>query len=109
MSSVGAGVLALGEGLEPVLQMTCRDRNRLAMQADLLGAYALGLRNLLCLTGDHQSFGNHPQAKNVHDLDSVQLVQMVAAMRDECVFQCGEAIEGVAAPLLRGRGGEPLR
>ena len=69
MSSVGAAVLAMGEGLEPVLQMTCRDRNRLAMQADLLGAWALGLRNLLCLTGDHQSFGNHPQAKNVHDLD----------------------------------------
>ena len=95
MSSVGAAVLAMQEGLEPVLQMTCRDRNRLAMQADLLGAWALGLRNLLCLTGDHQSFGNHPQAKNVHDLDSVQLVQMVTAMRDDCVFQCGEQIEGI--------------
>src|SRR3990170_878300 len=73
MSSIAAGVIALQEGLEPVMQMTCRDRNRLAMQSDLLGAAALGLRNVLCLTGDHQSFGNHPTAKNVHDLDSVQL------------------------------------
>ena len=108
MSSVGAGVLAMGEGLEPVLQMTCRDRNRLAMQADLLGAYALGLRNVLCLTGDHQSFGNHPQAKNVHDLDSVQLVQMVAAMRDECVFQCGEEIEGVQPRFFVGAAENPF-
>ena len=108
MSSVGAGVLAMGEGLEPVLQMTCRDRNRLAIQADLLGAYALGLRNLLCLTGDHQSFGNHPQAKNVHDLDSVQLVQMVAAMRDEGVFQCGEEIEGVQPRFFIGAAENPF-
>ena len=68
MSSIGSGVLAIRQGLEPVVQMTCRDRNRLAIQADLLGAHALGMRNLLCLTGDHQSFGNHPTAKNVHDL-----------------------------------------
>jgi len=108
MSSVGAGVLAMGEGLEPVLQMTCRDRNRLAIQADLLGAYALGLRNLLCLTGDHQSFGNHPQAKNVHDLDSVQLVQMVTAMRDECIFQCGEEIEGVQPRFFVGAAENPF-
>ena len=108
MSSVGAAVLAMGEGLEPVLQMTCRDRNRLAMQADLLGAYALGLRNLLCLTGDHQSFGNHPQAKNVHDLDSVQLVQMVSSMRDECVFQCGEEIKGVEPRFFVGAAENPF-
>jgi methylenetetrahydrofolate reductase (NADPH) len=108
MSSVGAAVLAMQEGLEPVLQMTCRDRNRLAMQADLLGAYALGLRNLLCLTGDHQTFGNHPQAKNVHDLDSVQLVQMVAAMRDECTFQCGEEIKGVEPRFFVGAAENPF-
>ena len=77
MSSIGSGVLAIRAGLEPVVQMTCRDRNRLAIQADLLGAYALGMRNLLCLTGDHQCFGNHPTAKNVHDLDSIQLIRMV--------------------------------
>jgi len=66
----------------------------LAMQSDLLGAYALGMRNLLCLSGDHQTFGNHPGAKNVFDMDSIQLVQMVAAMRDQHVFQCGEAFKG---------------
>jgi methylenetetrahydrofolate reductase (NADPH) len=108
MSSVGAAVLTLQAGLEPVLQMTCRDRNRLAMQADLLGAYALGLRNLLCLTGDHQSFGNHPKAKNVHDLDSVQLVQMVTAMRDEHCFQCGEEIDGVEPRFFVGAAENPF-
>src|SRR5574341_1733158 len=77
MSSIGAGAILVQEGLEPVIQMTCRDRNRLAIQSDLLGAYALGMRNLLCLSGDHQSFGNHPGAKNVFDMDSIQLVQMV--------------------------------
>ena len=69
MSSIGSAVLTMEQGVEPVVQMTCRDRNRLAIQADLLAASALGVRNLLCLTGDHQSFGNHPSAKNVHDLD----------------------------------------
>ncbi|MGD2144432.1 MAG: methylenetetrahydrofolate reductase, partial [Anaerolineae bacterium] len=76
------------------VQMTCRDRNRLAIQSDLLGAYALGARNLLCLTGDHQSFGNHPTAKNVHDLDSIQLIRMVKDLRDERVFQCGDEVKG---------------
>jgi len=94
MSSIAAGVIAGQEGLEPVIQMTCRDRNRLAMQSDLLGAYALGMRNVLCLSGDHQTFGNHPQAKNVHDIDSMQLVQMVVGLRDRGCFQCGEEIKG---------------
>ena len=92
LSSIAGGVLALRQGIEPVIQMTCRDRNRIAMQSDILGAYALGLRNLLCLTGDHQKFGNHPTAKNVFDIDSIQLVQMVKTMRDEKIFQCGEEV-----------------
>ena len=92
MSSIAAGVIALSEGLEPVMQMTCRDRNRIMMQSDLLGASALGLKNVLCLTGDHQTFGNHPMAKNVFDIDSIQLVQMVKTMRDEKKFQCGDPI-----------------
>ena len=108
MSSIGAATLALQSGLEPVTQMTCRDRNRLAIQSDLLGAYALGLRNLLCLTGDHQSFGNHPQAKNVHDLDSVQLVQMVAGLRDEHSFQNDEEIEGVEPRFFVGAAENPF-
>lgn len=108
MSSIGAAALALQAGLEPVMQMTCRDRNRLAMQSDLLGAYALGLRNILCLTGDHQTFGNHPQSKNVHDLDSVQLVQMVVGLRDERRFQCGEEIKGVHPEFFVGAAENPF-
>ncbi|MFH1105070.1 MAG: methylenetetrahydrofolate reductase, partial [Actinomycetota bacterium] len=108
MSSIGAGTIVVEEGLEPVVQMTCRDRNRLAIQADLLGAYALGLRNLLCLTGDHQRFGNHPTAKNVFDIDSVQLVQMVAAMRDDRVFQCGDAFDGPEPRFFVGAAAAPF-
>jgi methylenetetrahydrofolate reductase (NADPH) len=108
MSSIGAAALALQEGLEPVVQMTCRDRNRLAMQSDLLGAYALGLRNLLCLTGDHQSFGNHPQAKNVFDMDSIQLIHMVASMRDEHVFECGDAMKGAEPRFFIGAAAAPF-
>jgi methylenetetrahydrofolate reductase (NADPH) len=95
MSSIGASVIMMQEGLEPTMQMVCRDRNRIAMQSDILGAAALGIKNLLCLSGDHQKFGNHPQAKNVFDLDSIQLINMVRVMRDEAKFQCGEEIKGV--------------
>jgi len=108
MSSIGAGALVLKEGLEPIIQMTCRDRNRLAIQSDLLGAYALGMRNLLCLTGDHQIFGNHPTAKNVYDMDSLQLVHMVAEMRDKAIFQCGDEFKGTTASLLVGAAASPF-
>ena len=108
MSSIAAGALALGEGLEPVIQMTCRDRNRLAIQSDLLGAYALGMRNLLCLSGDHQRFGNHPTAKNVFDIDSIQLVQMVAAMRDRGVFECGDPFTGAEPRFFIGAAAAPF-
>jgi methylenetetrahydrofolate reductase (NADPH) len=67
-------------GLEPILQMTCRDRNRLALQSDLLSAYGLGIRNVLCLTGDHPQLGDHPQSKPVFDLDSVQLLQTAKSL-----------------------------
>jgi len=108
MSSIGAGLLTMQEGLEPIIQMTCRDRNRLAIQSDLLGAYALGLRNLLCLTGDHQTFGNHPNAKNVFDLDSLQLVQMVTGMRDQRIFECGEAFKGPEPRFFVGAAEAPF-
>jgi len=85
MSSWAAGLIAI--------QMVCRDRNRLAMQADILGASALGIRNLLCLSGDHQKFGDHPQAKGVFDIDSMQLINMVKTMRDEGKFLGGDDIE----------------
>lgn len=90
MSSIAASCLSLQEGVEPVVQMTCRDRNRIAIQSDLLGAYALGLRNLLCLSGDHQSFGNHPESKNVYDIDSIQLLRALKRMKEEKVFMSGK-------------------
>ena len=101
VSSIGTGKLVLDMGLEPIIQVTCRDRNRLAIQADLLGAYLLGMRNCLCLTGDHQVFGNHPTAKYVFDLDSVQLIGMVAAMRDKKVFACGDEIRNTRKSELK--------
>jgi 5,10-methylenetetrahydrofolate reductase len=108
MSSIGAGTIVVQEGLEPVIQMTCRDRNRLAMQSDLLGAYALGMRNVLCLTGDHQTFGNHPNSKNVFDMDSTQLVQTLTKMRDEKVFQNGEAFKGPEPRFFVGAAESPF-
>jgi methylenetetrahydrofolate reductase (NADPH) len=108
MSSIGAGTILVNEGMEPVIQMTCRDRNRLAIQSDLLGAYALGMRNLLCLSGDHQDFGNHPTAKNVFDIDSIQMVKMVADMRDEGVFQCGDEFKGEKPCFFIGAAAAPF-
>lgn len=108
MSSIGSGTIVVQEGLEPVIQMTCRDRNRLAIQSDLLGAYALGMRNLLCLTGDHQNFGNHPTAKNVFDMDSLQLVKMVSDMRDESIFQSGDAFKGQEPRFFVGAASAPF-
>ncbi len=93
MSSWAAAMFVMEEGLEPNYQMVCRDRNRLAMQADILGAYAHGLRNILCLSGDHQQFGDHPYTKGVFDLDSMQLISMVKKMRDEGKFLGGADID----------------
>jgi len=107
LSSIAAAKIVMEEGLEPVVQMTCRDRNRIAIQSDLLGAYALGARNLLCLTGDHQSFGNHPESKNVFDLDSMQLLAMVKGL-NEGRFQCGEEIEGVKPNFFLGAAENPF-
>lgn len=93
ISSLATSAICKNEGLEPVLQMTVRDRNRIAIQSDILGAGALGLPNLLCLTGDHQTLGSHPQAKGVFDLDSMQLIQMVKGMRDDAKFLNGDEIK----------------
>lgn len=85
-------------GVEPVLQMVVRDRNRIALQSDILGAASFGINNILCLSGDHQSFGDNPQAQNVFDLDSMQLIQTVRHMRDEGKFLGGDEIK--APPKL---------
>jgi methylenetetrahydrofolate reductase (NADH) len=92
MSSLAACALLKDAGLDPVLQMVVRDRNRIALQSDILGASALGIRNVLCLSGDHQSFGNQPRAAGVFDLDSIQFVQAVSKMRDEGAILGGEPL-----------------
>ncbi|MBO8129106.1 MAG: methylenetetrahydrofolate reductase [Peptococcaceae bacterium] len=102
LSSLAGAVHLLREGLEPVLQVTCRDRNRIAIQSDLLGAYSLGIRNVLCLTGDHQRFGNHPTAKGVFDLDSVQLVNIVKGFSERRIFANGEPIKEGAPDYFIG-------
>ncbi|UCH08785.1 MAG: methylenetetrahydrofolate reductase [Deltaproteobacteria bacterium] len=80
-------------GLEPTLQMVTRDRNRIALQSDILGAASFDIYNILCLSGDHQQFGDNPQGQNVFDLDSMQLIQTVRYMRDEGKFLGGDEIE----------------
>jgi methylenetetrahydrofolate reductase (NADPH) len=107
MSSIAAARILVEEGLEPIMQMTCRDRNRLGMQGDLLGAYALGVRNVLALSGDHQVFGNHPTAKNVHDIDSMQLIKMIRDM-GAGRFQNGDNIVGGPMPMLVGAAANPF-
>jgi len=90
MSSIATSAFVIQMGMEPVMQMVTRDRNRIAMQSDLFGATALGIKNIVCLTGDHHTFGNQVNAKNVHDLDSVQLINLVKTMRDEKTLMGGE-------------------
>jgi methylenetetrahydrofolate reductase (NADPH) len=108
MSSVAVSALLVQMGIEPVMQMVCRDRNRIAMQSDIFGAAALGIRNLTCLTGDHQGFGNQAGAKKVYDLDSVQLVAMVKRMRDERrILGSDEEFPGTV-PLFIGAAANPF-
>jgi methylenetetrahydrofolate reductase (NADPH) len=94
MSSLAGCILLKEQGVEPVMQMVTRDRNRISIQSDVLGAVALGIGNILCLSGDHTKFGNHPSAKNVFDIDSIQLIQTLKNMRDEKKFISGEEISG---------------
>jgi methylenetetrahydrofolate reductase (NADPH) len=107
MSSMSGCVLLNELGVEPVLQMVVRDRNRLALQSDLVGAAALGIRNVLCLSGDHQRFGNHPTSKGVYDIDSIQFLQMVRNMRDEHRFINGEEFTG-DTPFFIGAAANPF-
>ena len=108
LCSMAAAVHVKQAGGDPIMQMTARDRNRIAIQADILGAASLGIHNLVCLTGDHQTFGNHPGARNVHDIDSIQMVQMVRAMRDERKFQCGQEMKSDEPRMFVGAAENPF-
>ncbi|OGO27088.1 MAG: 5,10-methylenetetrahydrofolate reductase [Chloroflexi bacterium RBG_16_52_11] len=92
MSSVAICALLTRAGYEPVYQVSCRDRNRIAIQGDLLGAAAMGVKNVLCLTGDDVTAGDQPEAKRVFDLDSIQLLRMISIMRDKGMFLSGRKI-----------------
>ncbi len=94
MSSLASCLILKEMGFDPIWQVVCRDRNRIAIQSDILGAAALGINNILCLSGDHQSFGDHPKAKNVYDIDSIQLIHTVKTLRDEGKFLSGEEVKG---------------
>jgi methylenetetrahydrofolate reductase (NADPH) len=107
MSSFAGSVILLSMKMEPIMQMTCRDRNRIGLQSDVLGAAALGVRNILCLTGDHQSFGNHPAAKGVFDVDSIQLLQIIKNMRDAGVFQSGDPLLSERPNVYLGAAANP--
>jgi methylenetetrahydrofolate reductase (NADPH) len=98
MSSIASCVILKEMGFDPIVQMVTRDRNRISIQSDILGAAALGMNTILCLSGDHQTFGDDPDAKNVFDIDSIQLIELIKMMRDEEKFPSGKEIEG--APKL---------
>jgi len=102
MSALGAGVMLQQIGIEPIVQMTCQHRNRIALQADLLSGSALGLRNFLCMTGDHPRIGDHPEAKNVLDLNSFGLIKMLRTLRDEGCFQSGTPLKDAPQYLIGG-------
>jgi len=107
MSSLAACSLLKTGGFDPVLQMVVRDRNRIALQSDILGASALGIRNVLCLSGDHQIFGNQPQAMGVFDLDSIQFVQTVKTMRDNGTILGGDVLN-MSPDLFIGAAANPF-
>lgn len=107
MSSFAASIILRQMDLHPVMQMVCRDRNRLAAQAEIIGAYSHGINTLMCLSGDHCQFGDHPMATGVYDLDSVQLIQCVRKMRDEGKFQGGKDIKN-APKMFIGAAANPF-
>jgi methylenetetrahydrofolate reductase (NADPH) len=102
MSALGAGIIARQLGIEPIVQMTCQHRNRIALQADVLSGTACGINNFLCMTGDHPKIGDHPDAKNVLDLNSFQLIRMLRTMRDEGRFQSGTPLTEAPGFFLGG-------
>jgi 5,10-methylenetetrahydrofolate reductase len=108
MASWAVCLVGMQEGLDAVVQMTCRDRNRIALQMDILAISAFGVNNILCLSGDPIHFGNHPKAKPVFDLDSVQLIRLVRQLRDEKRFDNGELIVGAGPRFFIGAATNPF-
>ena len=107
MSSIAASVQLVNAGLEPVMQMVVRDRNRIAIQSDIIGAYTLGIRNILCLSGDHQKFGSQPDALNVFDIDSINLIRVVKDMRDKGKDMNGHDLD-IAPAMFIGAAANPF-
>jgi len=107
MSSIAASAHLIDKGLEPVMQMVVRDRNRIAIQSDIMGAYSLGIKNILCLSGDHQKFGSQPDAMNVFDIDSVNLIRTVRDMRDTGRDMSGFDLD-VAPKMFIGAAANPF-
>ena len=107
MGSLPACVMLKNAGLTPILQLTCRDRNRIALQSELLGAAALGIENILCLTGDHTKMGDHPGAKPVFDLDSVSLLHTVCQL-EKGVDLAGNPLVGEAPKFAKGAVVSPI-
>jgi len=108
LSSFGGSVLIKNMGLEPIMQLTCRDRNRIALQSDILGAVSCGIRNFLVISGDHQSFGNHPDAKGVYDIDSIQFIDILKNMREKGIFQSGDLIKTKKPKIFIGAAANPF-
>ena len=108
LSSFGGSYVLINKGLEPIMQISCRDRNRIALQSDILGAAAVGVKNILFITGDHQSFGNHPSALGVFDIDSIQLIKIAKDMRDKNIFQNGEEIKYGSPDIFIGAAANPF-
>jgi 5,10-methylenetetrahydrofolate reductase len=100
LSPLAAAGLLVDRGVEPIVQFTCRDRNRLALQADMLGANALGARNIVCMTGDDVTAGDHPEAKPIYDIDSVHLLRVARVLRDEGTYLSGRALSSPPTFLI---------
>ena len=113
MSSIAGARILLEEGLEPIMQMTARDRNRIALQSDLLGAWAMGMRNCLCISGDHQKSGatgklkGHPGSKNVYDVDSIQMLSILRGLREQGVLDSGDPVDA-RVPFFIGAAWTPF-
>jgi len=108
MAAIPAATIVRSAGLEPIVQMTGRDRNRIALQADVLGAAAIGIENFVFMSGDDPKLGNHPDAVNVKDLDGVGLVKMAVGMRDEARFLSGDEIKPATPKMVIGATASPF-